>query len=190
MNSEIISLALEQTFGFFALICTVISMQLKKKLPLMILQTASEAFIVAQYFVKGAITGSLLSIVAFIRDLILTKYDKKRAPFIILALVYTAMTVFTILSWAGPVSLIPYCGSLLYAFTLWYGKIKWIRLGNALGNTPYLFYTLITGNYVLFAMTLFEVASSFIGFARYDLFNKKSKKSSKSQKKSKKTRKK
>ena len=34
----------------------------------MILQTASEAFIVAQYFVKGAFTGSYLSIVSFVRD--------------------------------------------------------------------------------------------------------------------------
>ena len=53
MDNELLTFILGQTFGIFALTCTVVSMQLKKKRHLMILQTASEAFIVAQYFVKG-----------------------------------------------------------------------------------------------------------------------------------------
>ena len=46
-------------------------------------------------------------------------------------------------------------------------------LGNAVGNTPYLVYTILTGNYVLFVMTLFEVLSAAIGFIRIDLLGKK-----------------
>lgn len=169
MDNELIILLLGQAFGILALICTVVSMQLKKKRPLMILQTASEAFIVAQYLVKGAITGSLMSAVAFVRDIIFTKYGNRRAPIWILSLLYAIMTGLTILSWAGPLSALPYVGSLIYAWTLWYGKVKWIRLGNAVGNTPYLAYTLLTGNYALFIMTLLEVASSAIGFLRLEL---------------------
>lgn len=172
MDTELITFFLGQAFGIAALICTVVSMQLKKKRPLMILQTASEAFIVAQYFVKGAITGSLLSLTAFVRDIIFTNYDKKRAPLWILLLLYVAMTIFTALSWAGPLSILPYAGSLVYAWTLWYGKVKWIRLGNAVGNTPYLAYTLLTGNYALFIMTLLEVISSAIGFLRLEVLKK------------------
>lgn len=181
MDNELVIFILGQAFGIFALICTVVSMQLKKKRPLMVLQTASEAFVVAQYLVKGAITGALMASVAFIRDVIFTKYGKKRAPFWILLLIYVAMTGLTILSWAGPLSILPYIGSLIYAFTIWYGKVKWIRFGNAVGNSPYLVYTLITGNYALFAMTLFEVISAAVGFIRIDLLGnkKKSKKRSK-----------
>lgn len=73
----------------------------------MILQTASEAFIVTQYFVKGAITESLLSIVSFVRDAILTKYEKRRAPLWLLIVLYIIMTVLTIVSWAGPLSALP-----------------------------------------------------------------------------------
>ena len=183
MDNEVLVFILGQTFGIFALICTVVSMQLKKKRPLMILQTASEAFIVTQYFIKGAFTGMLLAIVSFIRDLIFTKYGKRRAPLWILLAIYAAMTVLTVISWAGPLSALPYVGSLIFAWSLWYGKVKWIRLGNAVGNSPYLVYTLITGNYALFAMTLFEVISAAIGFIRIDLLGKKSKKSSKKRKK-------
>lgn len=95
------------------------------------------------------------------------------------------MTVLAIVSWAGPLSILPYVGSLIYAWTLWYGKVKWIRLGNAVGNSPYLVYTLLTGNHALFIMTLFEVLSSIIGFLRIDVFGakKKSKKKSKKNKK-------
>lgn len=175
MDNEAISFILGQAFGIIALICTVVSMQLKKKRPLMILQTASEAFIVAQYLVKGAITGSFMAMVSFIRDVIFTKYHKKRAPLWILIVIYLVMTVLTILSWAGPLSILPYVGSIIYAFTLWYGKVKWIKLGNAVGNTPYLFYTLLTGNYALFIMTLLEVVSSAIGFIRHDYPDKKKK---------------
>ena len=175
MDSEILTFILGQAFGIAALICTVVSMQLKKKRPLMILQTASEAFIVVQYLIKGAITGSLLSVTAFVRDLIFTKYDKRRAPLWVLLLIYVAMTIFTALSWAGPLSFLPYVGSLIYAYTLWHGKVKWIRLGNAVGNTPYLAYTFLTGNYALFIMTLLEAISSAIGFIRLDLLRKKSK---------------
>ncbi len=170
---------LEQAFGILALVCTVVSMQLKKKRPLMILQTASEAFIVAQYFVKGAITGSLMAIVSFIRDIIFTKYEKKRAPLWILIALYIIMTGLTIISWAGPLSILPFVGSLIYTWSLWYGKVKWIRLGNAVGNTPYLVYTILTGNYALFIMTLFEVISAAIGFIRIDVLGKKKKKAKK-----------
>lgn len=177
MNSELFVFILGQAFGIFALICTVVSMQLKKKHHLMIFQTASEAFIVAQYLVKGAFTGSFMAIVSFIRDVIFTKYGKRRAPLWILIVLCIIMTVLTIVSWAGPLSILPYVGSLIYAFTLWYGEVMWIRLGNALGNTPYLIYTLLTGNYALFVMTLLEVISSIVGYFRLDVFKKGSKKS-------------
>ena len=173
MDEAIVAFVLEQAFGIMALICTVVSMQLKKKRPLMILQTASEAFIVSQYLVKEAYTGALMATVSFVRDVIFTKYGKKRAPFWILLVIYAFMTVFMIISWNGPLSLLPYGGSLIYAWTLWYGKTKWIRLGNAVGNSPYLVYTILTGNHALFIMTLLEVLSSIIGFVRIDVLGKK-----------------
>lgn len=175
MDSNVLIFILGQAFGILALICTVVSMQLKKKRPLMILQTASEAFIVAQYLVKGAFTGSFMAMVSFVRDIIFTKYDKKRTPLWVLLIIYVIMTILTIISWAGPLSLLPYVGSLIYAWSLWYGKTKWIRLGNAVGNSPYLIYTILTGNYALFIMTLLEVISSAIGFLRIDIFGKKKK---------------
>jgi hypothetical protein len=183
MSNEIFLFTASQAFGFLALICTVVSMQLKKKRPLMILQTMSEAFIVAQYFTKSAFTGMLLSIVSFIRDIIFTKYEKRRAPLWILLALYLVMTVLTALSWAGPLSFLPYVGSLFFAWSLWYGKVKWIRFGNAVGNSPYLVYTILTGNYVLFAMTLFEVLSSIIGFIRIDLIGEENSKKKKSRNK-------
>ena len=173
MDNEVLVFILGQAFGVFALVCTVVSMQLKKKRPLMILQTMSEAFIVAQYFIKGAFTGSFLAIVSFIRDIIFTHYGRRRAPLWILIVLYIVMTILTALSWAGPLSILPYVGSLIYAWSLWYGKVKWIRFGNAVGNSPYLVYTILTGNYALFAMTLFEVLSAAIGFIRIDLLGKK-----------------
>lgn len=173
MDDPVLIFVLGQAFGVLALICTVVSMQLKKKRPLMLFQTASEAFIVAQYFVKGAITGSFMAIVSFVRDIIFTKYDKKRTPLWILVVLYIIMTMLTIVSWAGPLSALPYVGSLIYAFTLWYGKTKWIRLGNAVGNSPYLIYTLVTGNYALFVMTLLEVISAIAGFIRIDIIDAK-----------------
>ena len=175
MDNELTIFILGQAFGILALICTVVSMQLKKKRQLMVLQTASEAFIVAQYLVKGAITGSFMAMVSFIRDIIFTKYDKKRTPLWVLLVIYAIMTILTIISWAGPLSLLPYVGSLIYAWSLWYGKTKWIRLGNAVGNSPYLIYTLLTGNYALFIMTLLEVISSAVGFIRLEIPNKKKK---------------
>ena len=173
MDNELTIFILGQAFGILALICTVVSMQLKKKRQLMVLQTASEAFIVAQYLVKGAITGSFMAMVSFIRDIIFTKYDKKRTPLWVLLVIYAIMTILTIISWAGSLSLLPYVGSLIYAWSLWYGKTKWIRLGNAVGNSPYLIYTIVTGNYALFIMTLLEVISSAVGFIRLELPSKK-----------------
>ena len=149
----------------------------------MILQTASEAFIVAQYLVKSAITGALLASVSFFRDIIFTHYGKRRAPIWILFIIYAIMTGFTIFSWAGPLSLLPYVGSIIYAFTLWYGKVKWIRFGNAVGNSPYLIYTFVTGNYALFIMTLLEVIAAAFGFIHIEIIGEKKKKTAKKRKK-------
>ena len=173
MDNDIVTFILGQAFGIIALVCTTVSMQLKKKRPLMVLQTMSEAFIVAQYFVKGAFTGSYMAIVSFIRDIIFTRFDKKRTPIYVLILLYVVMTFLTIISWAGPLSLLPFVGSLIYAWTLWYGEVKWIRLGNAVGNSPYLIYTFLTGNYALFIMTLIEVISAAVGFVRLDVLRAK-----------------
>ena len=176
MDESLLMFVLGQAFGILALVCTVVSMQLKKKRPLMIFQTASEAFIVAQYLVKGAATGSLMAAISFVRNFVITKwYNRKRAPLWFLLILYAVMTVLTIVSWAGPLSLLPYVGSLIYAWSLWYGKVKWIRLGNAVGNSPYLIYTILTGNYALFLMTLVEVVSATIGFIRFDVLGKKKK---------------
>lgn len=183
MDNELVAFILGQAFGVGALICTVVSMQLKKKRPLMILQTASEAFIVAQYLTKNAITGALMASVSFIRDYIFTRFGKKRAPFWVLLLIYVAMTVCTIISWAGPLSILPYVGSLIFAFSLWYGKVKWIRFGNAVGNSPYLVYTFVTGNYALFIMTLLEVIAAAFGFIRIDIIGTKKRKTIKKRKK-------
>lgn len=189
MDADFLTIFLDQAFGILAMICAVVSVQLKKKRPLMIFQTISEAFIVLQYFVKGAVTGSLMSITSFVRNIIFTKYDKRRAPLWILLTLYAVMTILTIFSWAGPLSILPFAGSLIYTFTLWYGKVKWIRLGNVVGNTPYLFYTILTGNYALFIMTLFEVISSAIGFLRIDIFGKNKKTPAKNAKSTKKAKK-
>jgi hypothetical protein len=124
-----------------------------------------------------------MATVSFIRDVIFTKYGNKRAPLWILIVLYIIMTILTAVSWAGPLSLLPYVGSLIYAWTLWYGKTKWIRLGNAVGNSPYIIYTLVTGNYALFIMTLLEVISSVIGFLRHDVLGKGDKKINKKTKK-------
>ena len=177
MNNEALVFLAGQAFGIAALVCTVVSMQLKQKKPRMILQTASEAFIVAHYWVKGAFTGSLMAMVSFARDVIFTHFDKKRTPLWVLLALYAIMTGLTAVSWAGSLSLLPYCGSLIYAWSLWYGEVKWIRLGNAVGNTPYLLYTWLTGNYALFVMTLLEVLAAWIGFFRLDVLpNKKKRK--------------
>jgi len=165
---------LGQALGIGALICTVVSMQLKQKRPLMILQTASEAFIVAQYLVTGAFTGAMMAAVSFFRDLIFTHHHQERTPVWVLLTLYAVMTVLTWATWKGPLPLLPYVGSLIYAFSLWYGEVKWIRLGNGFGNMPYLVYTLVTGNYALFVMTLLEVISCFVGFWRNDLFPERS----------------
>ena len=183
MDNEVLIFILGQTFGVFALICTVVSMQLKKHRPLMILQTASEAFIVAQYLVKSAVTGALMASVSFFRDLIFTHYGKKRAPFWILLVIYAIMAGLTVLSWSGPLSLLPYIDSIIYAYTLWYGKVKWIRFGNAVGNSPYLVYTFVTGNYALFVMTLLEVIAAAIGFINIDIIGNKKKSKKKTKKK-------
>jgi len=169
MTTALITFFLGQLFGIFALICTTWSMQLKNKKKLMILQTASEAFIVAQYLVKGAFTGSLMAVTSFVRDLIFTRHHTKRTPIWVLLALFVVMTIFTLLTWVGPLSALPYVGSLIYATALWWGEVKWIRLGNAAGNTPYLFYTWLTGNYALFIMTLIEVVAAVVGFYRVDV---------------------
>ncbi|MBQ6154426.1 YgjV family protein [bacterium] len=175
MDNTLLIFLLGQAFGILALVCTVVSMQLHDKRKLMILQTMSEAFIVAQYWVKGAFTGSLMAMVSFARDVIFTHFDKKRTPLWVLLALYAIMTGLTAVSWAGPLSLLPYCGSLIYAWSLWYGEVKWIRLGNAVGNTPYLLYTWLTGNYALFVMTLLEVIAAAVGFVRIDVMGAKRK---------------
>ena len=99
-------------------------------------------------FLLGAITGGVLMIVAAVRSLIFNFREKyKWADSILWLFVFVIITLVSpILSWQGPISLLPAVGSV-FAVVSFYVKPVYIIWGAGfISQVPWLTYHILMGN--------------------------------------------
>ena len=120
------------------------------------------------YFLLGAFSGALMNVVNMIREVIFQqKCSKKWAKSPLWAVVFVIMSLIsTLISWQGPISLLPALGSSIAVVGLWCSDTAHIRAFSFPGVFLWLIYSILTRSYTHMISNLITLLSIAVGIIR------------------------
>ena len=146
-----------QICGLAALAIKIVSFRGKSYRRLLRRQVVSSAVNAAQYLFLGAWAGAIKSLMGAIRNLVFTRYSKRRPPVFWPALFLVAMTVFTVAVYQGPISLLPLLTFVAYTLGIWSQDTRWVRVTEIFGCLLFIVYNICVGAYAGLLATLAEL---------------------------------
>ena len=159
------SFILSQIFGTIALVILIYSFQKNEKDELLKLQVFSSLFFSIQYIFLNAITGCLMNFMTLIRNMIFRK--SKNIKYLIIVIIL--MILLSIISYNGPISLLPTIAVILYSIAIWQNNLTITRIVEVISCTLFIIYNIkfyaITG----LISTIIELLSALIAIFRFDL---------------------
>lgn len=160
---------LAQIIGGIVLILTVISVQFKTKEKILMCQIIANLLISIQYFLLGALTGGVVSIINVIRCIIFYFYKKKNMkPSIVFLGVFVMVAVVSgILTWQSVFSIIPIIAAIVFTYGLWQDNIKITRICTAITAGNWSIYNIIVKAYAGAIQSVAECISAIIAMIRH-----------------------
>ena len=121
-----------------------------------------------QQLMIGATTGAMINAIAVLRDIVFyLRNDKKWAAHRFwLYFFVVVMGLSPVLTWMGPVSILPAAGSVIAVFGFYCQKPLHTRLLGLLAMIPWLLYAMIITNYGLMLTCTIQIVSAVLGLLR------------------------
>lgn len=165
-----------QCIGFIGVLLFVISYQIKANKGLFVCQMLGCLMFCIQFFLMGAYTGAISLIINIIRNILLIKSkDWKWAKSkIVLAIILIAFIVSTIVTWNGPISLLPFASIAVTTLGYWTNNALKIRLSQMIGSPCYLVYDVLVqswGGVVSESIAIISIIVSICRFGWKNLSN-------------------
>lgn len=159
---------LAQICGVITLILTVISVQFKTKEKIVMCFIWANLVVAIQYFLLGAITGAIISIINAIRCIVFYFYKKKdRKPSIIVLIIFEIVAVISgIISWQNMWSLIPIIVTIIYTYGLWQDDITIVRITTGIAGFGWTIYNIVVRAYIGALQEIAQLISSIISLYR------------------------
>ena len=138
--------AIAQILGFVPLVLSWLIFRAKSRVGSIALKSVSDGFSAVHFFLLGEWTGCVINCINTVRGILF--YQKGRhawANGLYLPVGFCLVTIgFSLLSWAGPKSLLPMLGSCLAVIGYWQKNQKRLRRYNFAGIFLWLIYGFIT----------------------------------------------
>ena len=161
--------------GLAAIVCSLLSFQMKKRRTIMAFQMAASLLSSLSLFLAGTVVGGCLDFIAFIRTLIFSNNGKKWASSPLWLFGFCALMIGTgILTWESAWSVLPIIGSVLSTVALWMKKEKHIRMLSFLSGPCWLVFNLFRGTFAGALNEVLAMSSIVIGLIRHDRKKQKS----------------
>ena len=127
-----------QIIGIIGVFFFMMSYQVKSNKMLFFMQIAGCFVFCVQLGLLGAYSGCMSLVVLVVRNIMLTRYEKWewvrwKGWAIIFSLILVAITIMT---WDGPVSILPGLGAISGTLACWTNNAKIIRITNLTINSP------------------------------------------------------
>ena len=121
-----------------------------------------------QQIMLGAPTGALIQGIAAFREVVFYhRHSKKWASYgFWLYLFVVLMGLSPILTWAGPISLLPAFGSIVAVFAFYCEQPHHTRFIGLLATIPWFIYSIILKNYGIALTTGFQIIAAVLGLIR------------------------
>lgn len=121
--------AIAQVIGVLAVAVSCVIFLGRKRRTILLSKFTADVLWFGHYFLIGAYSGAALNILALFRESIFMNKEKKWASHKFWLFLILSLTVFScLLTWEGPISLLPMIGSCSAVISFWCTKPIHIRL--------------------------------------------------------------
>lgn len=121
---------LAQLIGFFGLACHVICFQQSKRGGVLLFTMLGCVFWATHFLLLGFYTAALINLLVAVRSFVFYEVKSHRSD--TLLYVFTSLfVVSTLMTWQGPISLLPLAAVIISTYAAWQlsaQKIRWITL--------------------------------------------------------------
>lgn len=159
-----------QLIGFLALAASLISFQFKKHNHILLLRTASELIFALQYVLLGAWTAAIMDGVSVVRNTLYTHLVKKNrstTPVIVAFGIFVMVT--GIITFDGPVSLLPIISKLLTTVSYGMKNERWLRIITLPSCIFWIIYNLFAGSIAGILADTMTLVSLVIAIYQFDI---------------------
>ena len=153
-----------QVFGVVAVAVSCVIFLGRKRKTILLSKFTADVLWFWHYFLIGAFSGAALNILALFRESIFMNKGKKWASSKFWLFLILGLTILScILTWEGPISLLPMIGSCSAVVSFWCTKPINIRLLAIPAQVLWLIYDLYYRNHVASAFDVMTMVSNCIG---------------------------
>ena len=160
---------LVQVLGLCAMIAWVSSIQLKKKSHILELQIIASLFYAVHYGMLSAMSAVVVTIISIARLLTIYLIERKgkEVPLYVLVIFILILVIAGVMTYEGPISMLPIIITMIYTYSTWQKDTKVIRGLFLVTGMLWITYNFSVGAYLLMIGNSLEVISSIISFFRY-----------------------
>lgn len=134
-----------QVLGFISLVIMVICVQFKQKSKIVIFNTMANFINAAQYFLLGALTGGIISLLNALRCIVFYFYTRKglKPSLIVLIIFEITAVVSGAIGWQSWWSIVPIIASVLFTYALWQENIIVIKIFSGVAGLSWSIYDIV-----------------------------------------------
>ncbi len=165
-----------QVIGVCGMIMLFIMFQQNDRKRILVCQTIGNSFFCIHYLLLGTYTGSVLNAISATRAVIYNNRDKKffGSP-AWLWLFIGVSAAAGVLTWEGPISVLPTLGMIIGSVSVWVKKPRYIRILSFIPSPMWMTYNIVSHSIPGILTEAFVMTSIAISIVRYDILKKEEK---------------
>ena len=155
--------------GVLALVFLAYSFQNNNKKTLLKFQIASSFLYAMQYLFLGAFTGCVMNIVCMVRNYLFKEYGDIEISLKWLLIIISAMSLLTMFTYDGLISLLPFLAVFSFTISLWIGNLRLIRIVEAIAAALFIIYSIYVYAIAGVLAYSFELSTVLFAIYRFDI---------------------
>ena len=164
-----------QIIGAVGVLINILIYQQKTRIRLLVCKLISDAVWATHFFVLGAYSGFAICAIAIVRELVfMNRVKHKWANHPVWPILFTLVILSSaVLTWKGPISILPAVASTTSLFSFWIGKPKVTRILCFPCSILMIIYDAFVLSYAGITNESLSLLSATIGLIRIDLMHRK-----------------
>lgn len=160
---------LAQVLALFAILFWVISILLKNKKNILLMQVIANGIYGIEYLLLGAFSVASMNFLSFLRLLVYYFYAllNIKMPKWILFVFITLVLLFGIITYDGLISLLPIIITVLYTYAFWQNNLNVARIIYIVAAIIWIYYNYEVGAYVGIIGNILEIITGLISLIKY-----------------------
>ncbi len=169
MTPELIYTVFAQTFGILGFILSIITFQQNEHKRIVTMQFLANTCFAIHFYMLGAFTGAVLNAIGIVRSFVYYHKDKKWAASNGWIVVFSLICVGAgVLTWQGPLSLVPMAGMILTSVAFGIENPKLVRRVAFPSSPLWLIYNVFNSSWGGVLTEVFNILSIIVGVLRFD----------------------